>query len=487
MYIGIDLGTTFSAAAYIKNNEPKIIINSDGDNSTPSVVMFSDEIIVGSTAKEQSLLEPELVVSSAKDFMGTNKCYSISGHKYSPEEVSACVLKKIVKDAESYTGEKVDGVVVTIPAYFTDAQRKATEDACDLAELNLIGMINEPTAAALCYVNEHNCNNENILVYDLGGGTFDASIVTFENGKSRVIATGGIRKLGGHFFDQLIVNYVIDYILDNHDIDLFDDEYLDVLQELSNKAENAKIKLSTANKTDIFLRIGKIKEKITITREDFEKLIDKFYRRTESTIKMVLSDAKMSFSDIDKIILVGGSSRIPYIKKCIKELANKEPYSDINPDEAVAIGAAIYANDPNLSVCDVCSHSLGIVVLNNNKKTNSIIIPRNSSIPITKSKKYVVPEEGISILAIDLTEGEGTDIEYVNIFSSIEINLPTNISKGTVVNIEFSLDKSQLLHVTAIIEANPIIQKKVHINRKSNLTEEEKEIKKSTLAMSIVQ
>ncbi|MGN0449057.1 MAG: Hsp70 family protein [Ruminococcus sp.] len=492
MKIGIDLGTTYSAAAYLREGKPEIILNSDGENTTPSVVLFESEgsVTVGNNAKERMLIEPENIVSTVKDYMGTDKKFVKQGKTYTPEEVSAMILKKIVNDSSEALGEKIEDIVVTIPAYFTDAQRKSTEDACKLAEVNLIGMINEPTAAAICYISKKECNEkQNIMVYDLGGGTFDVSIVSFGKEGSNVVATGGIRKLGGHFFDQLIVNDVTEYILEKHDIDLYDDEYLDVLQELSTKAEKCKIQLSSSQKSDIILRIGNIKERITVTRERFEKLIDKFYRRTESSIKMVMDDADMTWNDIDKIIMVGGSSRIPYIRENIKKLSGIEPSADVNPDEAVCLGAAIFAdNSSTYKITDVCSHSLGVVILDENaNKVNSVIIGRNSPLPVCKDKGFVVPTNNIGTIVLELTEGEGSDIEYVNIFSTVEIDLPPNVKAGTAVVLEFKLDENQILSVFTSINSFPEIYKKVNIDRKSNLTTEEVELKKSALAVTVIQ
>ncbi len=488
MKIGIDLGTTYSCAAYYKDGLPEVITNGDGDKTTPSVVLFEDEknIVVGKNAKEQMIICSDQIVSAVKDYMGTDKRFEQFGRSYSPEEISAMILKKLVQDSETATGETVEGIVVTIPAYFTDAQRKATFDACSLLSVPLISMINEPTAAALCYLNGKAENSSHtILVYDLGGGTFDVSIVAFEQGSSRVIATGGLRKLGGHFFDQLIVNKIVEQFEEKHGIDLYDDEYLDVLQELSLKAEKAKIQLSTAQKADVVLRIGNIKEKATITRTEFESMIDRFYRRTESIVKQTLEDAGLTFSSIDKIVLVGGSSRIPYVHEQLKLLSGIEPSADINPDEAVCIGAAIHANSPERhKISDVCSHSLGIVLINNK---NSVIIERNTTLPVARESRYVIPEDGITSIIMNLTEGEGDDAEYVNQFASFEIEIPPQAKKGTAVVVRFELDESQILSVRTTVHTSPVLEKQVKIDRKSNLTVEELIKKRTALAAAVIE
>ena len=491
MNIGIDLGTTYSAVSYLKNGRPEMILNGDGELTTPSVVLFEDDktVTVGNSAKEKLIVEPENIVVAAKNDMGTDKKYFRQGKEYSPEEVSAIILKKLVKDAEAYLGEEAEGVVVTIPAYFNDAQRIATEDACKMAGINLTGMINEPTAAALCYLSGKADAEQNILVYDLGGGTFDASIVSLKDGKLRVIATGGIRKLGGHFFDQLIVNKVADYIEEKHQVDLYDDEYLDLLQELAVKAEKCKIQLSSRPKADIVLRIGSLKVVVTVTREEFDGLIKRFYERTESTVQMVMADAGLSFDDLDRIILVGGSSRIPYVRERLQTLTGKAPSADINPDEAVSMGAAIYTEEKaRYLIQDVTSHSLGVVAVNRKgERINSVIIARNTALPAKVTRKYTIPDDEIDTIVMELTEGEGEDIEYVFQFSSFEIDIPASVHKGTKVEVGFELNENQILSVVTVIKSSPEIVKKVKIDRKSNLTTEEIINRRSVLATMEVQ
>lgn len=486
MRIGIDLGTTFSAAAWVDaNGTAAIISNDEGQRLTPSVVMEDGGIVVvGEKAKESSVLMSDQVISAAKDYMGTRHLFSMpSGNEYTPEDVSALVLKKIKQDSEKFLGEKVDEAVITVPAYFTDAQRKATEDAGRIAGLNVLGMINEPTAAAIYYAYAHKIIDANILVYDLGGGTFDASIVSVSKDKVEVKATGGIRKLGGHFFDQMILDYVTDYLLDEYEIDLYDDEYIDELQDLMLKSEKCKIALSTKESEQIIIKVGKVKERLTITRKQFEEMIHTFYLRTESTVKMVLSDANMTWNDIQKILLVGGSSKIPMIVENLQKLSGLIPSHEVNPDETVALGAAVFANSGIKEIVDVTSHSLGVVTIDEKtrQKKNDIIIVRDSILPAIGSKEFETFDRTGKVL-VEITEGEDEDIEYVNILDTLEIKLPQNTPKHTLVKIEMNLDKNQLLHVFVRIATTPEVYKELHIERKSNLSDEDVALKSALVS-----
>ena len=478
MIIGIDLGTTFSAAAYMdESGVPQMIHLSSGDRLLPSVVMEDEDgtIVVGEDAKENLVLMADSIVSTVKDHMGTDRKMKLSsGNTYTPEQISAFILKKMQKEASEYLGQPITEVVVTVPAYFNDAQRQATKDAGRIAGLHVIEMPNEPTAAALYYAYTGRMEKGRVLVYDLGGGTFDASIVEIDGRKANVVATGGIRKLGGHFFDQLILNYVADYLLDTYDLDLYDDEYMDELQELTLKAENCKIQLSGRNSAAIVVRVGKVRERIEITREQFEKMIHSFYSRTESTVRMVLMDAGMTWKDIDKLLLIGGSSKIPYISQKLKEFSGLEPSHETNPDESVALGAAIYASDYFEKIQDVCSHSLGIVSRNLQTKEeyNSIIIPRNSNLPTRMSKDYYTAPN-MKEINLRVTEGEDEDLDFVTILAELNIKLPENIQPNTRVTVEMELNKNQLLHVYARVHSVPEVYSEIEIARKSNLDEEE--------------
>lgn len=478
MVIGIDLGTTFSAAAYMdENGTPQMISLSSGDRLMPSVVMEEEDgsVVVGDDAKENLVLMSESIVSTVKDHMGTERKMTLSsGNTYSPEQISAFILKKIQQEASTFLNQPITEAVVTVPAYFNDAQRQATKDAGKIAGLKVLDMPNEPTAAALYYAYSGGMTKGRVLVYDLGGGTFDASIVEIDGRKANVVATGGIRKLGGHFFDQLILNHVADYLLDKYDLDLYDDEYLDELQELTLKAENCKIQLSGRSSAAIVVKAGPVKERIEITREAFEKMIHSFYTRTESTVRMVLMDAGMTWKDIDKLLLIGGSSKIPYIAEKLKEFSGLEPSHEANPDEAVALGAAIYASDYFDEIQDVCSHSLGIVSKNprTREKYNSIIIPRNTNLPTKLAKDYYTAVDNMQKIFLEVTEGEDEELEFVSILAGIDIELPPDIPKNTKVTVEMELNKNQLLHVYARVHTVPEVYREIEIARKSNLDEE---------------
>lgn len=487
MIIGIDLGTTFSAAAYIDaNGNPQMISMNNGNRLIPSVVMEDHDgtIVVGDDAKENLVLMGDSVVMTVKDHMGTSKKMKLaSGSIYSPEQISAFILRKIQKDASAFLGKEVTQAVVTVPAYFNDAQRQATKDAGKIAGLDVIEMPNEPTAAALYFAHSSRMEKGRVLVYDLGGGTFDASIVEIEGRTANVVATGGIRKLGGHFFDDLILRYVADYLLDKHNLDIYEDEYADELQDLTLKVENCKIQLSGRNSATIVVRIGSVRERIEITREQFEKMIQKFYMRTESTIRMVLGDAGMTWNDIDKLLLVGGSSKIPYIAECLKKFSGMEPSHETNPDEAVALGAAIYASGIFEKIQDVCSHSLGIVSKNPKTKEeyNSIIIPRNTNLPTKQSKAYYTAKDNWEGFEIKITEGEDEDLDFVTILTTMEVKLPPNVPKNTKVTVEMELNKNQLLHVYVKVHTIPEVYKELEIERKGNLDTEEVEEQKTLI------
>lgn len=493
MIIGIDLGTTFSAAAYLdQEGMPHLIDNNRGDRLTPSIVLEDADgtMVVGEDARENMILMGDSVISTVKDFMGTEQKFTLaSGNTYQPEQVSAFILKKLVQDAEACLGQKIQKAVVTVPAYFNDAQRQATKDAGRIAGLDIVALPNEPTAAALYYAWATKLEKGRILVYDLGGGTFDASIVEVEGRRAEVIATGGIRKLGGHFFDQLILNYVADYLLEHYDLDIYEDVYIDELQELSLKAESCKVQLSSRNSAVIVVKAGKVRERIEITREQFEEMISGFYSRTESTVRMVLADAGMGWEDIDRLLLAGGSSKIPYIEKRLRAFSGLTPSREVNPDEAVALGAALYASDVFEKIQDVCSHSLGIVSKRGkaSEKYNSIIIPRNTVLPARMSKDYYTGADNMKRIFLEVTEGEDEDLEYVSILAGVEILLPPGIRKNTKVTVEMLLNENQLLHVYARIHTEAEIYKEIEIQRKSNLDEEEIEEQTTLMERIVVQ
>ena len=481
MVLGIDLGTTYSVGAYVdKEGMPQIIDNSEGAKITPSVVLFDGEqdIVVGDIAKENAVIRSDDVVSVVKRYMGQQVVLKErGGQKYTPEMISSFILRKIVQDAERAVGEKVTNAVITVPAYFTDAQRKSTEDAVALAGISLLGTINEPTAAALCYIHKHKIQNGNMLIYDLGGGTFDVTILQVKDSKIEVLATSGLSSAGGRFFDQYIVDYVNEYMSDKHDIDLEEEDYADELQELYIKAESAKMQLSSRNSATIVLKIGKIKEQIVITKEQFEGMIKKLYVRTENKMKEALKEANLSPQQIDKVLLVGGSSRIPYIGENIQNFIGKEPSREVNPDEAVAIGAALYAQmnvseGKNNIFTDVCSHSIGVVVQNEKgERENNIIIKRNSVLPVESQQRFRTIIANQKRISLRITEGEYKELTDVKILGTFAVDLPLGLKERELVIIKISLDQNQLIHITLAL---PEVQfeKEYQLKRVSNMDEE---------------
>lgn len=482
MTLGIDLGTTYSVGAYIDRDDmPQVILNSEGNTMTPSVVLLDseDEIVVGDVAKDSIIIRPEDVISVVKNDMGKKIVVREVGNKqYTPEMISSFIIRKVVQDAEDCIGEKITDVVITVPAYFKDSQRKATEDAAIIAGVNLKGMINEPTAAALYYVNRNSIENEKIMVYDLGGGTFDVTILDVKSSREiEVMSTGGLSNAGGRFFDQAIVDYVRDYMEDNHDIDLEDDEYIDDLQELYIKAEKAKMQLSNKTSTVITLKIGKIRESITITREQFEQMVNATYEKTERKIKEAIGAAGLTIPQIDKILLVGGSSRIPYIAERLTRFMGKEPSKEMNPDEAVAIGAALYAktnvkSEEQTQFTDVCSHSIGVVVINDmGMEENERIILRNSKLPIEKQERFRTIVANQKKIDLTVTEGEFRELTDVTIIGNFEIELPPGVPKDSRIVLKISLDERQLIHIHVSLP-DVGVEQEYHMKRIANMDEE---------------
>ena len=485
MIVGIDLGTTYSAVAFVdKEGIPRIIPNSEGKSTTPSAVMFENTgaVIVGEMARKKGITDGYSVIQFIKNEMG-NPNYKFrlnNGIEYTPEDISAFILKKLKIDAEKYLGTEITKAVITVPAYFSDAQRKATQNAGMLAGLEVLKIINEPTAAAITFGYEKQLNNSNILVYDLGGGTFDASVVQYSEDKIVVKSTEGIRRLGGHFFDQEIVGFVIEYFRNNHGINLHDDKYMETLQELNRKAEGCKIELSATTETYITINSNGIRDKIKITREQFSRQIKMLYERTERIVASALKDAGYTWKDIDKILLVGGASRVPYIRERLRTVSGIEPSCEINPDEAVALGAAIQASFMEkaannswgqVKVVDVCSHGIGVVTVDSltQKRVNSVIIFRNTQIPAKSSRKFFTSQDDQEIIELEVTEGEYTDVEDVKIIGAFQIHIPRGLKKGAEVEIEVHIDENQIVHVYTRILSISNFFKEVHINRNIDL------------------
>ena len=411
--IGIDLGTTNSCVAVYEGGEPVVITNAEGARTTPSVVAFSKtgERMVGQVAKRQAITNPDRTVISIKRDMGTDRKVTIDDKSYTPQEISAMILQKLKTDAENYLGTPVTEAVITVPAYFSDAQRQATKDAGKIAGLDVKRIINEPTAAALAYgVDKENA--QKILVFDLGGGTFDVSLLDIADGVIEVLATAGNNRLGGDDFDEKIMNYMADSFLKSDGIDLRNDKM--ALQRLKEAAEKAKIELSGMTSTNINLPFitadatGPKHFDMTLTRAKFDELTADLVEKTMGPTKQVLSDAGLSPSQIDKVLLVGGSSRIPAVQEAVKKFIGKEPFKGINPDECVAIGAAIQGGVLNDEVkgvllLDVTPLSLGIETLGG---VCTKMIERNTTIPVKKSQVFSTAADNQSSVEIHVLQGE---------------------------------------------------------------------------------
>ncbi len=460
--VGIDLGTTNSVIAWMKEDGTvEVIPNAEGSRITPSVVAFdkNGQILVGEPAKRQIILNPERTIKSIKRKMGTDYKVKIDDKEYTPQEISAFILKKLKKDAESYLGGEVKKAVITCPAYFNDAQRQATKEAGMIAGFEVLRIINEPTAAALAYGLDKK-NEEKVLVYDLGGGTFDVSILEIGDGVIQVIATSGNNHLGGDDFDQRLIDYMAEEFKKQHGIDLREDRQ--ALQRLRDAAEKAKIELSTKLETEVSLPFiavtesGPLHLEMRITRALFESLTKDLVEMTRGPIERALSDAKLTPQDIDEIILVGGMTRVPMIQRFIKEIFGKEPNKGVNPDEAVAIGAAIQAaiiagtegaKDKDVVLVDVTPLTLGIEVKGGLFEP---IIPRNTTIPVKKSKIFTTVEDYQTEVEIRVYQGE-RPIARDNIFlgSFKLVGIPPAPRGVPQIEVTFDIDSDGIVHVSA--------------------------------------
>ena len=478
--IGIDLGTTNSVVAVMEGGKPTVIANAEGSRTTPSIVGFSKtgEKLVGQLAKRQAILNPDKTIASIKRHMGDDYKVNIDGKDYTPQEISAMILRKLADDASAYLGEKVTSAVITVPAYFNDAQRQATKDAGRIAGLDVLRIVNEPTAAALAYGLEKE-KSEKVLVFDLGGGTFDVSILEIGDGVHEVLSTSGDTHLGGDDFDQKVMDWICDEFQKQEGIDLRGDKQ--AMQRVKEAAEKAKIELSSVMETSISLPFitadanGPKHLELSLTRAKFEDLCRDLLNRCKTPVENALKDAGVSKSDINEVVLVGGSTRIPAVQQLVKEYTGKEPNQSVNPDEVVAVGAAVQAGVlagevKDIVLLDVTPLTLGIETLGG---VMTPLVPRNTTIPVSKSQVFSTAENNQTAVDIHVLQGErpmAKDNKSLGMFRLDGI--PPAMRGLPQIEVTFDIDANGIVNVSAKDKATNKEQK-ITITNSSNLSEED--------------
>lgn len=478
--IGIDLGTTNSCVSVIEGGEAVVIANAEGARTTPSVVAFSKdgERMVGNVAKRQAITNPDRTISSIKRHMGSDYKVTIDGKSYTPQEISAIILQKLKADAESYLGEKVTEAVITVPAYFTDAQRQATKDAGKIAGLEVKRIINEPTAAALAFGIDKE-DDQKIMVYDLGGGTFDVSILDIDDGVFEVLSTNGDTHLGGDDFDQAIINYLLDEFKKTEGVDLSTDKM--AMQRLKEAAEKSKIELSTTTTSNINLPFitadatGPKHMDITLTKAKFDELTADLVARTLTCIRNAMNDAGLNASQIDEVLLVGGSSRIPAVQEAVKKEMGKEPNKGINPDECVAVGAARQAGvlggeETGVLLLDVTPLSLGIETMGG---VFTKLIERNTTIPTNKSQIFSTAADGQTSVEVHVLQGEREMAQYNKTLGRFNLTGIAPAPRGVPqIEVTFDIDANGIVNVSAK-DLGTGNEQKITITASSNLSDED--------------